>query len=115
MLSVKADGGFEARLFVDTKSALPLMLVYQAPVPRMRMVQGGPGAGAAGGHGEPGAGGAPELAEARLFVSDFREVGGLRLPFAASQSIAGGPSEEWKIASWKLDPKLDPATFRRRK
>jgi hypothetical protein len=49
VINVKADGGFDVKLFVDQATNLPLMLTYEAPeARRITLNQGGPGAGPAG-------------------------------------------------------------------
>lgn len=65
VISIKADGGFDAKLFVDQATHVPLMLTYEAPEP-MRIIRGG-SAGAPivspapmpAAHGARGAGAAP--------------------------------------------------------
>jgi hypothetical protein len=45
VIGIKADGGFEAKLFVDQATSIPLMLTYQGPEPRVVSNRGGgPGA-----------------------------------------------------------------------
>lgn len=45
VIGIKADGGFEAKLFVDQATSIPLMLTYQGPEPRVINGRtGGPGA-----------------------------------------------------------------------
>ncbi|HUF24772.1 MAG TPA: hypothetical protein VMN81_11630 [Vicinamibacterales bacterium] len=63
VISIKADGGFDAKLFIDQATNIPLMLTYEAPEPRVITRTAGAPAGApvvAGGGGTRGGGaGAP--------------------------------------------------------
>ncbi len=45
VIGIKADGGFDAKLFVDQATSIPLMVTYQGPEPRVINSRGGgPGA-----------------------------------------------------------------------
>ena len=56
VISIKADGGFDAKLFIDQATNLPLMLTYEAPEP-MRITRGGPAGAPAGAPVVSGGGG----------------------------------------------------------
>ena len=114
-LDVKGPDGFEARLFLDADTHLPLMLTYMAPEPRVvvRTIRAGapepPKA-------EASADAAPEaplkLVEFRIYFSDFRETGGLRLPYRVVRGTVSGTTEEWEVRSYKLNPRLKPDRFK---
>jgi hypothetical protein len=106
-------------LFVDKATHRPLFVAFKALLPRMQMVRAeGPGdadrarreAEARGTAPAP----APE-AEARLYVSDWKSVGGVLLPHRFSQTVEGGASEEWTVGKWTLDPALKPEHFKKQK
>ena len=116
VIEIQGRGGFAARLFVDVQTHLPLMLTYMAAEPRMvlRTVEPGrPGAGA-----EREAAGAPEdtapgkPVEHRLYFSDHRDVGGLRLPHRIARGVGQKTSEEWEIKSYKINPTFKADRFR---
>jgi hypothetical protein len=102
-------------LFVDKKSRRPLFLSFKTQAPRMQVMRsmGGPGDGPPRApEARPSAG--PE-SEARLFVSDWKVVDGVLLPHKVSQTIEAGPSEEWTIKKWKLDPAFKADYFKKQK
>jgi hypothetical protein len=135
VIDVKNADGFAARLFIDQKTQLPLMVTYQGPQPRM-VTAGGP---------RPGAGGAqptpqtqprqlteeerknlaadaerqiremekqpPAMVEYTLFFDDWREEDGIKFPHALRRASAGTTTEEWTINKVKVNPKIDPKKF----
>jgi len=143
VLEVKNEGGASVRIFVDQQTHLPLMLQYTEVRPRMmfggRGGRGG-GGGGGGGRGEPGAGGPPpgrggdpgqrpdpEAIRRRmeqmpppapstvnLFLADYKEVGGVKIPHRLTQSIDGKPVEEWTIEKAKVNPELKADFFEKK-
>ncbi|HET8648020.1 MAG TPA: hypothetical protein VFO85_21165 [Vicinamibacteria bacterium] len=117
VLDVSGAEGFAAQLFVDVKTHLPLMLTFKGQVPVMRTVRAkGPAemerARAEAERTARAAAEAPET-EVRLFVSDYREVGGLRLPHRFLQEMDAGAREEWTVKKWKVNPALQASAFRK--
>ncbi|MCA1558932.1 MAG: hypothetical protein LC804_01215 [Acidobacteria bacterium] len=116
VIDVKGPDNFTAKLFVDTKTHLPLMIAYRAVEPRMRTVTSGPA-------GNPDQAvrenlqemAAPPLSDIQLFFSDHRKVDGLTLPFKISRSVDGQPTEEWDVEKIKVNPVIKPDTFARKK
>lgn len=128
VIDVKGADGFEARLFIDQQSRLPLMLTYQAPQPRMITSAGPRGAG-------PAVGGAaseeerkkmqaefekeleelrtqpPPMAEHSLFFSEWKPVDGLTFPHRITRSTDGTVTEEWTIDRVRVNPKIDAKKF----
>ncbi len=115
VLDVKGPDGFEARLFLDAGAHLPLMLTYVAPEPRVitRTIRRGDPEPA---KAEPPSGAdpatPPTLIEYRMYFSDFRDTGGLRLPYHITRGTAAGTTEEWEVRSYKLNPQLKPDRFK---
>lgn len=129
-IDVKNADGFAARLFVDERTHLPLMVTYQAPPPRMVTV-GGPRLAPAGRGQAPAVSEderkklaadaerqmrdlqqqPPALVEFTLFFEDWREVDGLKFPHSFRRAQAGATSEEWTITKVKVNPKIDPKKF----
>ncbi len=138
VIDVKGEGDFVVRLFIDTKTHLPLMLSWMAkePLQIMRQVGGPAGsrtivAGGAAVQAPPGklspeeqekltaqlAAQAKEAeakrrtVEYRLFYADYRDVDGLMLPFRLERSIDGKPAEEVTVDKIKVNPKIDAKKF----
>jgi hypothetical protein len=133
MIDVRNADGFAARLFVDTKTHLPLMVTYQGPQPRI-VTAGGPRQGAPG--QAPGPQTRQPRAEERntpaadaerqmqdmqkdpaamvefsLFFDDWREEAGITFPHALRRAVAGTTTEEWTIDKVKVNPRIDPKKF----
>ena len=132
--------GFNARLFIDRETRLPLMVTYRGPQPRV-VTAGGPirqAPPAAQGHG--GAQAAPErremteeerkkarddaetqiealrsrpqaTVEFTLFFDDWRDVGGIKFPHKLRRAMSGDTNEEWTIGKVKVNPKIDSKKF----
>ena len=139
VVDAKNADGFNARLFVDRETRLPLMVTYRGPQPRV-VTAGGPirQAPPAQGHGT-----APAVPERRemteeerrkarddaekqlealrnqpqatveftLFFDDWRDVGGIRFPHKLRRALSGDTNEEWTVGKVKVNPKIDPKKF----
>ena len=119
VLEVKGPGDFKGKLFLDEKTARPMMLVYQEVPRRMAMRRGGPGAPppSAEGHGGVGATtapAAPELKEAQMFLSDYKTESGVSFPRAVTIKVQDGPTEEWTVQKIKLNPAFAADHFKKR-
>lgn len=131
MVDAKNSDGFAARLFIDEKTYLPLMVTYQGPQPRMITVDGGR-AGGDGGQGqrrqvnpeeqkklaadaeaqlEQMKKQAPAMVEYALFFDDWRDEDGIKFPHSFRRAAAGTTTEEWTINKVKVNPKIDPKKF----
>jgi hypothetical protein len=117
VIDVKGPDNFTAKLFIDKKTRLPLMVAYRAVEPQIRTVTT---AGAAG-NTDPSAREAmqqmqpPPTSDIQLFFSDHRKVDGLMLPFKVSKSVDGKPTEEWDVEKIKVNPVIKPDTFTRKR
>ena len=138
VIDVKGEGDFVARLFVDAKTHLPLMLSWMAKEPLMLTRQvGGPGGsrtvvmGGAAGQAPPGkltpeerekmtrqfeaqakeAEARRRVVEYRLFYSDYRPVDAVVVPFRLQRSIDGKPTEEISLDKVKVNAKVDAKKF----
>jgi hypothetical protein len=120
ILDVKGPENFAARLFLDEKTHLPLMLSYQGMIPHPRGMRPPPFAG--GKNPAPprppdfSPGNTPELAtvEIQLTLDDYRNVNGLRLPHHFSKSAEGKVFEEWDISRYKVNPQINPDRFKQK-
>lgn len=139
ILDVKGPDGFTARLFVDGKTHLPLMLTWMDKEPLSMMVTNdGRGGGIRSGGGgvqvmsSASMSGSPEdlakmredmaarMAEAeakrrvveyRLFYGDYKAVDGVKMPTKVQRMIDGVATEEMTLEKIRLNGKIDPAKF----
>jgi hypothetical protein len=123
VLDVKGEGDFAARLFVDAKTHLPVMLTYQAPEQVFRMNRPQRKEGEtdeqfrtrlraereAAGPPPP-----PKMVEYSMFITDHKDVGGVKIPHHITMQTGDKPSEEWELKKAKANPKLDDEQFKRK-
>jgi hypothetical protein len=117
VVDIKGPDGFSARLFIDVQTQLPLMLTYMAPEPRMVVRTAERGRGGADAERErvtprPEETAPGRLVEHRLFFSEYRDVGGLKLPHRVARGIGQKTSEEWEIKSYTINPTFKADRFR---
>jgi hypothetical protein len=126
VVEVKGPHGFAARLFLDQKTHLPLMLSYRGVAPRIITHQRTAGAGQgqqeiekaakeaqAKAEAEVAASRPPEV-EVQVRFSDYRIVGGLLLPHRLTKATDGQANEEWEMTKFKLNPTLKPEKFEKK-
>jgi hypothetical protein len=130
VIDVQNADGFSARLFIDEKTRLPLMVTYQGPQPRTITARGSRPAArgtldqrplSAEERKQLTAGAeqqirdlqqqAPVLVEYTLFFEDWREAGGIMFPHALRRAQAGATTEEWTINRVAVNPRIDPKKF----
>ncbi|HXT71169.1 MAG TPA: hypothetical protein VN700_15505 [Vicinamibacterales bacterium] len=141
VLELQGPDGFAAKLYVDGKTHLPLMLTWMDKEP-LRITMG-PGGGAMGGGNvqvfSGGGGGAgaqrmtPEDAarmqqemadrmkeaqaklrtvEYRTFYTDFKNVSGVNLPTKIQNMMEGLPTAEMSFEKIKVNGKIDANKFK---
>jgi hypothetical protein len=140
VIDVKNADGFNARLFIDRETHLPLMITYQGPQPRI-VTAGGPMRQAAqppsGGHAVQQTAARREMTEEErktgreeaerqieamrnqpqtmveysLYFDDWREVGGIKFPHRLRRAMSGTTNEEWTINKVRVNSKIDPKKF----
>jgi hypothetical protein len=143
VLEIKGPSNFAARLFVDSKSHLPLMLSWTTPPNLVPVVTGqSPPANLAPGSvvfetpAPPGPSATPEQrkqfeeealaarkkamatakpTENRIYYADYREVDGLMLPFRIRRAIGATTTEETVFDRFRINTKIDPRKFEVRK
>jgi hypothetical protein len=134
MIDAKGADGFSARLFIDEKTRLPLMVTYQGPQPRI-VTAGGPMT--PGGNTPPAQGQVrqaspeeqkklaadtrdqvdqalkqpPMMVEYTLFFDDWRDEDGIKFPHALRRASGGTTTEEWTVSKVKVNPKIDAKKF----
>jgi hypothetical protein len=82
VLEIKIDGA-PTRLFLDSSTHLPLMLTWSAGRNRTQ----------------------------EMHLSDYKAVGGIKLPHLVTRGANGETSEEWTIKSYKINPNFKANTF----
>jgi hypothetical protein len=132
VLDATGAGGFAARLFIDGKTHLPIMVSWQArpapargrgPGPGGPPPGGAPPRGASAGAAAPGgaaapAGGtpgappaAPPMVENRLYFAEYREFSGMQLPTRVRRAVAGETTEETTFDRFRINARVDPRRF----
>ena len=113
------------RLFLDKESHRPLMLSYRGMQPGMvmRMQTSAPGS-----HGDPATQAReaqekarkelegqppPKTVEIQMYLSDYRNVGGILLPHHITRAINGEVNEEWDVTKFKINPPLKAENFKK--
>lgn len=129
VLDVKS-ADFQAKLFVDKATHLPLMLTFQGPDPaamasRMRTFQRRDGETPEANRARveeerkarEAAGPPPPMpmVEHQLYFAEHKKVDGVMLPTRISRAVKGNTIEEIEIKKYKLNPKIDPAQFEKKK
>ncbi|HEV8483265.1 MAG TPA: hypothetical protein VGV87_06900 [Blastocatellia bacterium] len=125
VIDIKSADDFAMRLFLDKETHRPLMLSYRGTQPGMifRMQTA-----SAGSHedadklakeaqertrreaeGQP----PPKTVEIQMYLSDYRNVGGILLPHHITRAINGEVNEEWDVTKFKINPPLKPENFKK--
>jgi len=121
VLDVKGPGDFVARLFIDGKTHLPVMLSWQGrPPPARGRGPGGPPRGGPPPAGPPAGGppaagaapaGGPPPVENRLYFAEYRSFDGLQLPTRVRRAVAGDTTEETTFDRFRINARVDPRRF----
>jgi hypothetical protein len=93
VLDAKGPAGGPMRLFISRATHLPLMITWDGPPAR----------------------GQPAPTQHRLYFGDYRETGGIRLPFRLRHAVGAATLDETTLDRVRLNPKIDPATFEARR
>jgi hypothetical protein len=143
VLDVKGGGNFAARLFIDSKTHLPLMLSWTTPPNFVPVVAGqkppanlAPGAVTFETPTPPPDSATPEQkkqfeadalaarkkamastrpTENRIYYADYRDVDGLKLPFRIRRAIGATTVEETVFDRYRINARVDPRKFEVRK
>jgi hypothetical protein len=114
VLDVKAADGFAARLFVDGKTHLPVMLTYMAPQPRVFTRRPDDTPETIRQRFEAERGKPPQMVEHTVFFSDHKKVNGVMLPHRLTRAVDGKTTEEIEIKAYKANPTIDQKTFEKK-
>jgi hypothetical protein len=143
VIDVKGAGDFSARLFIDSKTHLPLMLSWTTPPNLVPVVAGQkPPANLAPGSvvfetpvpppdsasaeqkktfeeealaAQKKAMASARPTENRIYYADYRETDGLKLPFRIRRAIGATTVEETIFDRYRINAKVDPRRFEVRK
>jgi hypothetical protein len=143
VLDVKGAGNFSGRLFIDSKTHLPLMFSWTTPPNLVPVVAGGkppenlaPGSITFDTPVPPGPSATPEertkfeadaLAareqamkaakptENRIYYADYRDVNGHRFPFRIRRAVGATTVEETMFDRFRINAKIDARKFEVRK
>jgi len=143
VIDVKGEGNFAARLFIDSKTHLPLMLSWTTPPNLVPVVRGqppppnlAPGAVIFDTPAPPSASATAEQkkqfedealaaraaamksarpTEHRVYYADYREVDGFRFPFRIRRAVGATTTEETIFDRFRINAKVDPRKFEVRK
>jgi hypothetical protein len=113
VLDVKGEG-FTARLFVDSKTHLPLMLTYMAPQMRAFTRRPDDTPETIRQRMEEERAKPPQFVENSVFFSEHKKVDGVLLPHRLTRSVDGKTTEEIEIKKYKANPTLDPQMFEKK-
>ena len=107
VIEVKPTEGNPTRVFLDAATHMPLMLTTTGLGGRGRR-GGGPAGGQGGGDGR---GAAPAQITIETHLSEYKTVGGIKLPHLITRGVNGQPNEEWEIKTYRINPNLKANTF----
>ena len=137
VIEVKNADNFNARLFIDRQTNLPLMVTYQGAQPRV-MTMGNPGSAAMSGGGghvvtqmnpsmtdeqrkKAQADAEKQIQEMQrtpqpmvdyvVYFEEWKTVDGIKFPFKMRRATAGTTTEEWTVNKVKVNPKVDSKRF----
>ena len=136
VLEVNTPDGTATRVFIDTATHMPLMLTWTGPAGRFggrgqgRRGQapseqtGAPAEGRASAD-QPADNGGADPAQGRrgrgaqqgppvtleMHLSEYKAVGGIKLPHFITRGASGETNEEWAIRSYRINPNLKANTF----
>jgi hypothetical protein len=124
VLDVRGEDDFQARMFIDTKSHLPLMLSWMDKEPLTMNMGGGPQVIQRSGSGASSAQIRREMedkmreaeanrkvVEYRIFYTDYKAFDGVKFPTRIQRMIDGNPLEELSFDKVRINGKLDAKLF----
>jgi outer membrane lipoprotein-sorting protein len=109
VIEVKPAEGPATRVFLDSTTHMPLMTTTTG-FGGGRGRRGG-GADGRGGGADGRAAGPPNPITIETHLSEFKTVGGLKLPHLITRGVNGQTNEEWEFKNYRINPNLKPNTF----
>jgi hypothetical protein len=111
VIDVAGPNSFAAKLFLDTSTHRPLMLMYRGLAPRVIVTTQQRGDTPSSERGAATAPPAADLVDITMFLDDYKRVEGLLLPHHITRSVDGQPSEEWTCKSIAINPAFKADAF----
>jgi hypothetical protein len=122
VINVKGEGGFGVVLFLDEKTHMPLMVSWMDKEPIVSQMGGSGNASNMSKEDldkmqkdleerRKEADAKRRTVEFRVYYSEYKSVGGVKLPFRIAKSIDGNTTEEMVFDTIKLNPKIDAKKF----
>jgi hypothetical protein len=101
VLRVSAPDGFDLKVFVDTKTRLPLMMTFDEGEIPQGILPSDPALSDVKKHPMLH----PEIVPQALYFGDRREMRGLRLPSSILATMAGQTVRQWQVKDVRVNPK----------
>ena len=102
VIEVKPAEGPATRVFLDSSTHMPLMTTTTG-------FGGGRGGRRGGADGR--AGGPPNPITIETHLSEYKTVGGIKLPHLITRGVNGQTNEEWEFKNYRINPNLKQNTF----
>jgi hypothetical protein len=119
VLEARSADGLAARLFIDERTHLPLMVTYKGAQPRVvnqsmnvsgagHVVTQGPDAQkqTQDAQRQP-----PATVDFTIYFEDWRDADGVKFPFKLRRASGSDTVEEWSLSKAKVNPRIDPKKF----
>ncbi len=113
VIEITPAEGSPTRVFLDVATHMPLMMTTTGFGGRGRRAGASPdggGRGAGDGRGD-GRGPGPAQITIETHLSEYKTVGGIKLPHLITRGVNGQTNEEWDIKSYKINPNFKGNTF----
>ncbi len=121
VIDVAGPDNFQARLFIDESTRLPLMLSFQQRQPMQRMAppadlktQEERRAWFEEQRAKMAAAGPPPMVDARVFFADYKAVNGVTFPHRITRQVDGQVQEQITIEKYKVNPSLKATQFKKK-
>jgi outer membrane lipoprotein-sorting protein len=115
VIEVKPAEGPATRVFLDSTTHMPLMTTTTGFGGGRGRRGGGDGRGGGadgrGGGADGRAAGPPNPITIETHLSQFKTVGGIKLPHLITRGVNGQTNEEWEFKNYRINPNLKPNTF----
>jgi hypothetical protein len=56
----------------------------------------------------------PAPSQVSVYLADYKEVNGVKLPHRMTQAVDGAPVEEWTFEKVKVNPEIKPDFFEKK-
>jgi hypothetical protein len=111
VLEFTTPDGVATRLLVDSKSRMPLMLSWTGVATQLQFG----GRGGRGGRGGNRGGGQAAVPSGpttlQMYLSDYKNVSGIRMPHLIQRGANGETTEELVVRNYRINPSFDAGTF----